>query len=370
MRMRSEEQVMTKERGAVGGEQHHTVVAPDGMLKETGTVTGKKKRSIVRRIMPWLLAAVLGLGGYYGWTIVKFNQTHESTDDAQIDADISPVMSRLPAYVATVGVLDNQQVRAGDVLVTLDAKDIEIKLESAQAAYSNALAVVSAAKASAAAASANIQTAEIAEAKAAADLSRDKTLLTGDAITAQQVLSTQGVHETAASQVEAVRKQAAAAHAQIAVAEAQAAQRKADVDNVKLQIEYATITAPTSGTIAKRSVEPGQFVQAGQPLMAITPSEYWITANFKETQIERIHVGAPVNFEVDAYPGYEFHGTIGSISPATGAKFALLPPDNASGNFVKVTQRIPVRIHVDPTSVAKHPLRPGMSVDVTVTTGK
>jgi membrane fusion protein (multidrug efflux system) len=370
--MRTEDQVRISERAAANAasEKHHTVVAPDGMLKESGSVVVKRKKSLLRRIMPWFLVALLGVGAYYGWTLLQFNQTHETTDDAQIDADISPVMSRLPAYVATVTAQDNQHVNAGDVLATLDAKDLQIKLESAEAAYSNALAVVSAAKASASAAAANIQTAEIAEAKAAADLSRDKTLLTGDAITAQQVLSTQGVHETAASQVEAVRKQAAAAQAQVAVAEAQAAQRKADVDNVKLQISYATITAPASGTIAKRSVEPGQFVQAGQPLMAVTPSDIWITANFKETQIAKIRLGAPVSFEVDAYPGVEFHGTVGSISPATGAKFALLPPDNASGNFVKVTQRIPVRIHVDPASVTSHPLRPGMSVDVTVTTGK
>lgn len=354
--------------GQSKGKTPPTMVAPNGKLTETQTVV--KKKSVVRRVMPWLLAGLLAFGGFYGWTKLQYGQTHETTDDAQIDADINPVISRLPAYVESIAVEDNQKVKAGDILIKLDAKDLEIKLQSAEASYQNALAAVVAAKASASAALANVKTAEVAERKTLTDLNRDQQLLTGNAITEQQMLSTRAAHETAEAQLTTARQQAEAVQSQVAVADAQVAQRKADVDNVKLQLSYATITTPTNGTIAKRSVEVGEFVQAGQPLMTITPNEVWITANFKETQIERIRTGEPVSFEADAYPDYEFHGTIGSISPATGAKFALLPPDNASGNFVKVTQRIPVRILVDPTSIKGHPLRPGMSVDVAVTTGK
>jgi membrane fusion protein (multidrug efflux system) len=345
-----------------------TVVAPNGKLEEKETVVVKK--SIVRRVFPWLLLAILAVGAVYGWNILQFNKTHETTDDAQIDADINPVISRLSGYVEAISAEDNQKVKTGDVLVTHDAKDLQVKLQSAEAAYQSALAAVTSARSAAAASEANIRTAEVAEHKTAQDLTRDEQLLTGNAITEQQMLSTRSAHETAAAQLASVRQQATAVLSQIAVSEAQVALRKAVVDNVKLQMSYATITAPSDGTVAKKNVQVGEFIQAGQPLMAITPSDVWITANFKETQIAEIKPGAPVSFEVDAYPDYEFHGSVGSISPATGAKFALLPPDNASGNYVKVVQRIPVRIHVDNASVKGHPLRPGMSVDVTVTTGK
>jgi membrane fusion protein (multidrug efflux system) len=377
MIMKTEERVAITRIHNNQSHEPQTVVAPNGTLKETAvdqlqqTGTAQRPRkSLIRRLMPWVLLAILGAGALYGWNIVQFNRVHESTDDAQIDADISPVIARLPAYIARITVEENQAVKAGDVLATLDAKDLEIKQQSAEAAYQNAVAAVASARATAAAASAKIKTVDVAAQKTSTDLDRDERLLTGNAITEQQMLATRSAHESAVAELAAARQQATAVQSQIAVAEAQASQRKSDLDNVKLQLSYATIVAPVDGTVAKRNVEAGQFVQSGQPIMAIAPHDVWITANFKETQIAEIKKGAPVTFEADAYPDFEFHGTVSSIAPATGAKFSLLPPDNASGNFVKVTQRIPVRIHVDDASVKAHPLRPGMSVDVTVTTGR
>jgi len=145
---------------------------------------------------------------------------------------------------------------------------------------------------------------------------------------------------------------------------------EAEVNNAQLQLSYAYITAPISGTIARRNAESGALVQIGQTLMSIVPdSDVWVTANLKETQLTHVRTGDRAQFTVDAYPGHEFGGRVASLSPATGARFALLPPDNATGNFTKVVQRIPVKIEVDQPSQTATPLRPGMSVEVTITTG-
>jgi membrane fusion protein (multidrug efflux system) len=138
-------------------------------------------------------------------------------------------------------------------------------------------------------------------------------------------------------------------------------------DLAALQVSYTVVTAPVSGVVSKKSVEVGQLVQPGQPLMAIVPLEdVWVVANLKETQIERVVPGAPAEITADAYPGRVFPGYVESVSPATGAKFSLLPPDNATGNFTKIVQRIPVRVRLDTPPDSLHPLRPGMSVDVTI----
>ncbi|HEX8392043.1 MAG TPA: HlyD family secretion protein, partial [Longimicrobium sp.] len=142
---------------------------------------------------------------------------------------------------------------------------------------------------------------------------------------------------------------------------------RAAVEQARLQLSYTQVIAPTGGVVAKRSVEPGQLVQPGQPLMSVVPlNDVWVTANLKETQTRDLKPGEPVEFEVDAYPGVEFHGRLESVSPATGARFSLLPPDNATGNFTKVVQRIPVRIRMDGRPDPAHPLRPGMSASVRI----
>jgi membrane fusion protein (multidrug efflux system) len=338
--------------------------------KEQEVVISTEKKGGVKRLMPFIFGAVILAAAFYGWHIIQYNKVHENTDDAQIDADISPIIPRVSGYVMYVKVSDNDKVDSGALLVQLDTADLSIKVKAAQAAIESAQAAVASARSSAAAAQQSIATAEVAQAKSQQDLNRARGLLGGNAITQQQFDDAKLASETAADLLKTATAQAAASETQINVALSQVKQKMTDLDNARLQLSYATIKAPVAGTVAKKNVEVGEFIQAGQPLMAITPADMWITANMKETQTEDLHVGQKVDFKVDAYPDSVFHGTVQSLSPATGAKFSLLPPDNASGNFVKVTQRVPVKILIDRRDYSNSPLRPGMSVDVTVTTGK
>jgi membrane fusion protein, multidrug efflux system len=333
-------------------------------------VITKEKKGIVRRLLPFIFGAIILAAAYYGWHIIQYNKVHENTDDAQIDADISPIIPRVSGYVTYVKVSDNDVVDSGAILVQLDTADLSIKVKAAQAAIESAQAAVASARSSAAAAHQSIATAEVAQAKSIQDLNRANGLLHGNAITQQQYDDAKLASESAADQLKTATAQAEASETQINVALSQVKQKMTDLDNARLQLSYSTIKAPIAGTVAKKNVEVGEFIQAGQPLMAIIPTDMWITANMKETQTDDLHVGQKVDFKVDAYPDSVFHGTVQSLSPATGAKFSLLPPDNSSGNFVKVTQRVPVKILIDRHDYAQSPLRPGMSVDVTVTTGK
>ncbi len=332
--------------------------------------SAEKKSGARRLLVPTIFGAIILSGALYGWHIIQYNKIHESTDDAQIDADISPIIPRVSGYVARVVIGDNDHVDSGAVLVQLDVSDLALKVKIAEAAVENAQSAVRAAEANAAVARANVGTSDVNHRKTAADLSRARGLLAGGAITQEQFDAIQAAAESADAQFKSVTDQASAAGTQVVVAESQVKQRQADLDNTNLQFAYTTITSPVAGTVAKKNVQVGEYIQAGQPLMAITPANLWITANFKETQLEDMHPGQPVEFTLDSYPDSVFHGTVQSISPATGAKFSLLPPDNASGNFVKVTQRVPVKILVDPRDYSRSPLRPGMSVDVTVSTIK
>ncbi len=337
--------------------------------EETIETTAPKKGP-VKRALPFVFVAILIAGAIYGWSIIQFNRVHVNSDDAQIDAEISPIIPRVSGYVASVSVKENDNVDSNAVLVKLDTRDLEIKVQSAEAAIENAQAAVRSAQAAATASKANLATAEVMRKKTANDLARAEGLMRGNAGTQEQVDAMKAAAESAEAQLHTVTDQAAAAQSQVAVAESIVKQRMSDLDNAKLQLSYATITAPMSGIIAKKNVQVGEFIQAGQPLMAIAEKGIWITANFKETQMEKMQVGQKVEFTADAFPDAVFRGTVQSVSPATGAKFSLLPPDNSTGNFVKVTQRVPVRIQVDEASLGKAVLRPGMSVDVTVSTPK
>jgi membrane fusion protein (multidrug efflux system) len=284
--------------------------------------------------------------------------------------------------VTNVSVVDNQVVRSGAALVTIDPREFELKVANTEAALRTAEVALETAKANEhnvraalAVAQSNAHAAEIAYGKAGDDLKRDKSLVQGGAITQQQYDATKAAFdaaaaqmETARNQVEVVRAQIATAQTQVEAATSQIAQKKNDLQFAQLQLDYTHIAAPADGRVSKKNVEVGQLVQAGQPLMAIAEdSTVWVTANFKETQLNEIRVGEPVEIEVDGYPDTTFVGQVESISAATGAKFALLPPDNATGNFVKVTQRVPVRIALRNVPTAPYTLRPGMSANVIVT---
>ena len=344
---------------------------------EAASLAEPKKRNPLALIV---LALVLLAGGYYGFTRYQFAKAHVSTDDAQVEGDVYPVLPRVGGPVLEVKVDDNQPVKKGDVLVTLDQADYQQRVNAAEAALFAAQAQVAAARAGVATAQANVRTAQTGIGVSQANQERlQKDLKRSDLLRKQDIIpqseydavqanlkATAAQRATATDQVSVARQQVAAAAQQIAVAQAVVKQRQADLDNAKLQLSYTTITAPQDGIISKKNVQPGQVVSPGQQLFGIVGSaRTWIVANFKETQLEDMKVGQPVKLEVDAYPKEVFQGHIESLSAATGARFALLPPDNASGNFVKVTQRIPVRIALDKAD-PEHPLRAGMSVNVVV----
>ncbi|MBI1343135.1 MAG: HlyD family efflux transporter periplasmic adaptor subunit [Terrimonas sp.] len=352
----------------------------------------KKRNPIFIIILVILVVA----GSWFGITKYIHSQHHEETDDAQVSADISPVIPRIAGYVETVNVDDNQWVKKGDTLMVLDSRDLIIKLEQAEAALAtaksnlnNARYTTDAAKANTAVIRASVSTidAQIEAAKiglwrATQDYDRYANLIKDHSITQQQFEQAQAAKQSAAQQVaileeqkkqaqqqtHAVSVQSEATAQQVETAATSIRQREADVDAAKLSLSYAVITAPQDGLVSKVNVRPGQYVQAGQSLFSVVHSDQvWVVANFKETQLNKMTEGQKVTIHADAFPKHRFEATVASFSPATGSTFALLPPDNASGNFVKVVQRLPVRIEfTDPADSLVKRLRPGMNVDVDV----
>ena len=325
--------------------------------------------------------AALAAGAVIGLRHWTYFRAHEETDDAQVSGHISPVLPRVPGYVAKVLVRDNQHVDAGQALLEVDPSELDLKVAEASAEVQNAAAdqstaraALASARASSGTAAANVETALVRQRKAESDLARDSSLFKTGAITDSQMNDTRTAADMATAELAAVRTQATTAELQIAVAAArvnaaktQAAEKASDLEFARLQRTYGTVTAPISGLVSRKNVEPGQYIQAGQTLLSITSdTNVWVVANFKETQLTHMKAGQDVDFEADSYPGVTFHGKVESISGATGAQFALLPPDNSTGNFVKVTQRVPVKIVLTQAPDAEHPLRPGMSVDAAV----
>jgi membrane fusion protein (multidrug efflux system) len=319
------------------------------------------------------------------WAVKTFlySRGHETTDNAQVDGHIVPVLAKVGGYVTAVLVEDNDTVRKGQTLVRIDPSEYRVKVAQAEADLAAAQstaggrlftgqsqAAVATATGQRSAADAQIQAALANQQKANADLARMRDLVSKQIVSAQQLDAAQAAAASAAADVEALQRQASAAggavqnaQAGVRLAQARLQAQQAALDNAKLQLSYTDVTAPESGTISKKQVEPGQLVQPGQTLMSIVvDTGTWVTANFKETQLNRMRVGQPVSFEVDAYPGCAAEGKIQSLSGATGARFALLPPDNATGNFTKVVQRLPVRIAITKGCGGTRPLRPGMSI--------
>jgi membrane fusion protein (multidrug efflux system) len=289
-----------------------------------------------------------------------YGLSHVSTDDAQADGHIIPILPKVGGFVTEVRVDENRSVKAGDTLVVLDDRDYRARLAQADADLAVALAGVSN-RARVGQAEAQVEQAQANALKAHADLDRLRPLAVQDIVSKQQL----DAAEAAASAADAAL---AAAQAGLLAADARVGAAGAARDQAALNLSYTRLTAPFFGVVSKKTVELGQLVQPGQPLMSVVPlDDVWITANLKETEIENVKPGEPVDFTVDAYRGLHFRGHVESLSPATGARFSLLPPDNATGNFTKVVQRVPVRIRPDKVD-AGHPLRPGMSVVVTIAT--
>jgi len=337
-----------------------------------------------RRLLLQAGGAVLAFAALvFAWRAWRYGRSHESTDDAQIDGHIVPVLARVGGYVSAVMVEDNQRVQAGQLLVRIDSAEYAARLAqatadvaAATAAVSQADAALTAATEQHAAAGSQIEAARASAEKARADLQRAQQLAATQVVSRQQLDAAQAAKDQAEAALQAAQRQAAAADAAIGVAQASRRAAQARVaaasaarNNAALMFSYTRVLAPAGGTVAKRSVELGELLQPGQPLLAIVAdTTTWVTANFKETQLDDMRVGQPVDIDVDAYDGCRASGSVESLSPATGARFALLPPDNATGNFTKVVQRVPVRIRLDRGCGEGQPLRPGLSVVVHVRT--
>ncbi|HEY4787650.1 MAG TPA: HlyD family secretion protein [Bacteroidales bacterium] len=342
--------------------------------------TKKKQKFNRNRIV---LIGLLTIGILFG--VYKFIQSRKfvTTDDAQLETDISPLSARVSGYIVKVCFIDNQSVKMGDTLLMLDDRDLKIKVEQAEATLENAQATLESIRENSQSVKENgkaseykIEEIKIRLANAKNELERNQKMLNEHAVTQQQFDKVKTEKEALEKQLETVIQQqkesnskTGAASKQVNIAESTVKQRQYDLDYAKLQLSYTIVTAPFNGIVSKRNAVSGQLLQAGQPFCSIVASQKkWVVANFKETQLTMIKPGMKVNIEVDAYSGNELTGKVESFSSATGAKFSLIPPDNATGNFVKVVQRVPVKISLDTTNSIYKDLTPGMSVYVEVIT--
>ncbi|MDR9771765.1 HlyD family secretion protein [Rhizobium hidalgonense] len=326
---------------------------------------------------------LIAAGAYYGhdyWTVGRF---HISTDDAYVKADNTTVAPKVSGYLAEVLVSDNQLVKAGQPLARIDDRDFKAALDQASADVAAAEATLNAKQASL-----DIQQSAIAAARATVDVDRANETFAEQNNKRYSNLATSGyapvqTAQQAASQIAAAQativrdsasldaavKQVDLLNAELAQAKAALARSQAVQHQAELNLSYATITAPVDGTVGNRTLRVGQYVQAGTQLMAVVPtSAVYVIANYKETQLTDVRAGQPVEIEVDTFPGRTYRGRVDSLAPASGQEFALLPPDNATGNFTKVVQRIPVKIVLDGDAAMSGDLRPGMSVQPSIDT--
>lgn len=344
-----------------------------------------------------IIAVLLGIAIIWGGYKFIHSLAHESTDDAQIQSNMSPIIPHIGGYVDKVYVTDNQFVKMGDTLFTIDSRDYLVKLEQAKANLVAAESQVAVARASIGSYRANVgvSTAEVSSAKgniesakiklwrATNDFERYENLYANHSITEQQYEQALAAKQEAEQQVKVLQdlqsaksnqKTAAVSQTnisvkQVSVAEANVKSAQAMVDAAELNLDYTVVTAPIDGQLSNVDLQTGQFVSPGQSLFYLVDShEKWIVANFKETQLGKIKLGQKVSIEVDAFPDLELEGEITAFSPATGARFSLLPPDNATGNFVKTVQRLPIKIDFTSSNdtIKLDKLKSGMNVDVDV----
>lgn len=329
-----------------------------------------------RRRAVFVLGPILALATLGGFWIWYHHQVYISTDDAFVEAPVHMVSARIGGQVRQVHVADNQRVRAGDLLVELDPEEAEAALRKAQAQLALARNETSGDYAGVAGARAGLATAEAELTQARLDLERGRALFAREAIARERF----DRFETAVRTAEGRRDQAAEVlrRAQAAAGldgngghEARIALRSAELDQARLTLAHTQIFAPADGVVTRKAVETGNNVRPGQALLAVVAvAQPWVVANFKETQITHMRPGQPVSLKIDAFPDHLLSGRIESIMAGTGAAFSLLPPENATGNYVKVVQRVPVKIVLDGRDAAAETLRVGMSVVPTVDTGR
>ena len=296
----------------------------------------------------------------------NYLQSYESTDDAQIDGHIDPISSRIDGTVMRVHPEDDDRVTAGALLVEIDPRDYEVAVEQARAGLELAVAQVASAKQDYAAALANVREGEAANFKAQRDAQRYAFLLARQVVAQEEDDQYTATARVDAAKVDSDQQAAGSALKVIAAREADADAAKAALDQALLNLSYTKIYAPANGIVGKRAVQLGSRIQPGETLMFVTETDdIWVTANFKETQLARMHRAQKVTIHVDTF-GRDYHGYVANMPGASGDRFSLLPAENATGNYVKVVQRLPVRILLEPGEDPDHVLHPGMSVESTV----
>jgi membrane fusion protein, multidrug efflux system len=341
-----------------------------------------EKQNPIKKFLPRIiLLCVLGTAAYFGYKKYQYATTHEDTDNAQVETYFVPVLPRMAGYVKTVNVKDYDVVKKDEVLAEIDTDEAQLVLAELNADYVQSQTDVETAKANinnlnvtVQSATANLKANYLRREKAKKDAERDANLLADNAITRKQADDSKANAEILAAQYEAGQEDIATAKSRLPIfqaalhkAEAVLGVKKVKIEQQKLRLNYSKVYAPTSGRIGKKNVEPGQFIQAGQPLMTVVQdATFWVVANFKETQVKNLKIGDETELKLDAYPDRVLKGKIISISEATGAKTSLLPADNASGNFVKVTQRVPVKIEILDLEKNKEILRAGLSLGVSI----
>jgi membrane fusion protein (multidrug efflux system) len=313
-----------------------------------------------------ILAAVLGVVAIAALIYWLLNRNYATTDDAQIDGNIYQISPRIAGQVDQVLVTDNQHVTAGQVLVTLDPRDAEVAVAKAKADLEQAQAQLLVAQASALQAAANVESAGADLQQAQQDYQRYSSI-NQRAITQQQLDSATATIRSAKAKYNAMVAAASGSTASAAAAQAELDASRVELKNAQLQLSYTTITAPAAGHVSERTVRAGDVEAAGAGLMAIVGDDVWVTANYKETQLGGIHPGNPATITIDAVPGITFHAKVDSIQYGTGSVFSLLPAENATGNYVKIVQRVPVKLTFDDPRAANYPLAPGMSVNPSIT---
>lgn len=362
-------------------DQAINAAAPAGAAPPSATMkAGRRLKGALLAAGAALLVAGITYGGFEYWTAWRFEET---TDDAYVQADLVTIAPQVPGYLTTVNVTDNQPVKRGDLLAVIDQRDYKAAVDQAEADVAEAKAAIDDHQAQL-----DEQQAVIEEAKA--QVSADEAGETfaqqnnqrfaklaqdgyGPVETAQQTASqiaqsrAQVARDEAA--LDAAQKQIATLTAQLAEAKATLAHNQATLETARLNLGYTELRAPVDGVVGERTLRVGQYVEPGTALLAVVPLQAtYVVANYKETQLTDVKPNQPVTVSVDTYPGLVVRGFVSSLAPASGQEFALLPPDNATGNFTKIVQRIPVRIDLDRTDPLADQLRPGMSVETTIQT--
>ena len=327
---------------------------------------------------------VFGVAGFYGWHWWTVGRFLETTDDAYLQADKVSVAPRIAGYVAEVFVGDNQPVKAGEVIARVDDREYRVALKEAQAEVQKNKADLQGVAASIKQQQAQIEQAidEVENTEAGLTFSAQESVRYQDLLqsgsgtvqrqqqAAADLRQRRAAYNKSKASLAAAQQQLDSLKAQEAGSQANLVVAEAKLDQAQLNLTYTTITAPVDGVVGDRSLRPGQFVSAGTNLLPLVPMgrDIYLVANFKETQVGNMTAGQAVSFTVDALGSHEFKGHVTSFAPGTGAQFALLPPENATGNFTKVVQRVPVRIALDTSDPLLGRLRPGLSVEATVHT--